>query len=84
MRTLSVVFGIVLMSCSGSGLPPKSNCEPETTRCHDGSPEVCSSTKRWTPANPEPCSSDEVCCEVDAGGIPTHICAPAAECEASR
>lgn len=83
---LAAVFGagaLALAACPR--LPPVSDCTPSSTRCNNGTPEVCSQTQRWTPVelNAEPCSTTPgaVCCPaVSPRGRVVHACVPAHAC----
>jgi hypothetical protein len=62
-------------------LPEPSGCQPSATRCHNGAPEVCSQTQRWSPAQ-RPCAEvGGVCCLANSPyGGQTHACVPQAAC----
>jgi hypothetical protein len=67
-------------------LPAPDGCTPRDQRCHNGAPEVCSQTQRWTPAD-RPCGelgAGVVCCATASPyGRQVHACAPQDACTPS-
>lgn len=64
-------LALFALGCEPCNLPPQSNCAPLAQRCHDGHPEVCSSTRRWHPVGDVICSRG---CEMTLDGY--AVCAP--------
>lgn len=60
LMMLLVIASLGLAGCPS--LPPPDGCTPRDQRCHEGAPQVCSPTQRWTPAD-QPCHTVQaVCC----------------------
>jgi hypothetical protein len=84
LAALAVVVFLAAAQLTGCPrLPEPDGCEPRAMRCHEGVPQVCSPTQRWTPAD-RPCAElGATCCATRSayGGRVVHACVPAARCE---
>lgn len=86
----SAAAALLVVSMLGMGatgcptvLPEVSNCTPRATRCHDGVPQVCSSTGRWHNAvdNCAQTSPPSMCCLTRSPyGNNVHACVPSDLC----
>jgi hypothetical protein len=95
LAALQVVYaiGFAAMLAIAAGLtgcprlPEPDGCTPRDQRCHNGAPEVCSQTQRWTPAD-RPCGelgAGVVCCAtVSPYGRRVHACVPQGACASSN
>jgi hypothetical protein len=85
LGAITLAFMPLLIAATLQGcprLPPPDGCTPRAQRCHEGVPQVCSPTGRWTPAD-RPCAlNGAVCCATASayGGRPVHACVPVAAC----
>jgi len=75
-----ITFALFLPCCPA--LPEPDGCTPRDMRCHQGTPQVCSSTQRWTPADQACTAIQAVCCRTSSvyGGRPIHACVERKDC----
>ena len=77
------MLAFIVPACPG--LPPPDGCPPRATRCHDGVPQVCSPTQRWTPADQVCTAIGAVCCRTTSPyDRELHACVPGDRCIAER
>ncbi len=62
MRTRALALLALLTVAGCPSMPPPDGCTPNAQRCHEGRPQVCSSTTRWTHADAVCTEHGGVCC----------------------
>jgi hypothetical protein len=83
MLVLLVLLPLALAGCPR--MPAPDGCTPAAQRCHEGAPQVCSQSGRWTPADTR-CDQGTVCCRTLSYFVtyprPIYACVPQDMCVA--
>lgn len=74
---VATLVGVVLAGCPAPRLPAVEGCTALASRCHNDTPQVCSSTGRWHDVGDLTCArSGGVCAEGVDGGVAHCAVAP--------
>lgn len=82
---LTVLLALALALAGCRGMPPPDGCTPNAQRCHEGRPQVCSSTTRWTYADGVCAEHGGVCCMTPSvwSDAMVYACVPLERCHGS-